>query len=153
MREEHEPDFAELLRRARRAAGLSQEELAERAGLSARAISALERGVNRAPRRDTLDMLADALGLDPAERRRWERLRREQSARTGEAGETAPTPSPALSGTLTFLFTEIDESNDRRERFPQRMPDILARHEAILRSAIESSGGTVFRSSAATIGA
>ena len=54
MAEEQTPDFAELLRRARRAAGLSQEELAERAGLSARGISDLERGVNRAPRRDTL---------------------------------------------------------------------------------------------------
>ena len=58
MAEEQTADFAQLLRQARRVAGLSQEELAERAGLSARAISALERGINRAPRRDTLDMLA-----------------------------------------------------------------------------------------------
>jgi class 3 adenylate cyclase/WD40 repeat protein len=145
MAEEHEPDFAELLRRARRAAGVTQEELAERAGLSARAISALERGVNRAPRRDTLDMLADALGLDAAERRRWERLRREQAVRAGESGETAPTPAPALSGTLTFLFTDIEASTDRWERFPQRMPDNLVRYAAILRSAIASCGGTVFK--------
>lgn len=85
MADEHPPvtaDFAETLRRARRATGLSQEELAERAGLSARAISDLERGVNRAPRRDTLDLLGDALALTPDERRQWERLRRQSATRT-----------------------------------------------------------------------
>lgn len=60
--------FAQLLRRYRRAAGLTQEELAERAGLSARAVSDLERGENRIPRRDTLDLLADALHLSAEER-------------------------------------------------------------------------------------
>jgi predicted ATPase/DNA-binding XRE family transcriptional regulator len=62
------PPFAALLRRYRLAAGLSQEELAERAGLSAQAISALERGVRRAPYRDTIDLLAAALGLAAADR-------------------------------------------------------------------------------------
>ena len=82
MAEEHTPTFAELLRRSRRAAGLSQEDLAERAGLSARAISALERGVNRSPRRDTLDMLADALDLSFEERQVWESVRRSQALRS-----------------------------------------------------------------------
>jgi transcriptional regulator with XRE-family HTH domain len=52
----------------RTAAALSQEALAERAGLSGRAISDLERGVHRAPRLETVRLLADALGLDEAER-------------------------------------------------------------------------------------
>jgi predicted ATPase/DNA-binding XRE family transcriptional regulator len=56
--------FGDLLRQARTAAALSQEELAERAGLSARGISALERGIRRAPRLATVRMLADALKLD-----------------------------------------------------------------------------------------
>ena len=59
---------AGLLRRHRLAAGLSQEELAERAHLSREAISALERGTRRAPRQETIDLLADALGLTSAER-------------------------------------------------------------------------------------
>ena len=46
--------FGSLLKRLRVAAGLTQEALAERAGLSVRAISDLERGVNRAPHDDTL---------------------------------------------------------------------------------------------------
>lgn len=67
--------FGDLLRRARRHAGLTQEELAERAGLSTRAISDLERGVNRAPRRDTLNMLAEALELPPEIVTQWEQTR------------------------------------------------------------------------------
>jgi non-specific serine/threonine protein kinase len=55
--------FADVLRRFRRLAGLTQEELAERAGLSTRAISDLERGVKLTPRRDTVALLAEALAL------------------------------------------------------------------------------------------
>ncbi len=60
--------FGDVLRRLRRTAGLTQEALAQRAGVSARAIADLERGINLAPRRDTLQMLAAALGLSAAER-------------------------------------------------------------------------------------
>src|SRR5215213_1331416 len=62
------PGFGDLLRRHRTAAALSQEELAERAGVSARALSDLERGVHRAPRLETVRMLAEALGLGENER-------------------------------------------------------------------------------------
>ena len=62
------PGFGDLLRRHRTAAALSQEELAERAGVSVRALSDLERGVHRAPRLETVRMLADALGLGEDER-------------------------------------------------------------------------------------
>lgn len=55
--------FGSLLRRHRGAAGLTQEELAGRAGLGERTISNLERGINRAPYRATVRRLADALGL------------------------------------------------------------------------------------------
>ncbi len=58
-------DFADLLRRARRDAGLTQEELAERAGLSARAITAIERGISRAPHKTTVELLCAALELPP----------------------------------------------------------------------------------------
>src|SRR6478752_5891691 len=50
--------LATLVRRYRLSAGLSQEELAERSGLSARTISDLERGLSAAPRPDTIRMLA-----------------------------------------------------------------------------------------------
>ena len=56
-----------LLQRYRLAAGLSQEELAERAGLSRRGISDLERGARRAPHPATVRRLAEALCLDQSE--------------------------------------------------------------------------------------
>jgi transcriptional regulator with XRE-family HTH domain len=63
-----EPEtFGVLLRRYRLGASLSQEALGERAGLSANAIAALERGRRRAPRPATV-LLADGLDLGPAER-------------------------------------------------------------------------------------
>src|SRR5438874_10161880 len=60
--------FGGLLRRLRLRAALTQEELAERSGLSVEAISALERGVRRHPRRATLALLAGGLELETAER-------------------------------------------------------------------------------------
>ena len=57
--------FADVLRQLRTAAALSQEELAERAGVSLRGISDLERGVRRSPHLITVRLLADALGLGP----------------------------------------------------------------------------------------
>jgi predicted ATPase/DNA-binding XRE family transcriptional regulator len=61
--------FGTLLRQYRLAAGLSQEVLAELALISADGISALERGVNRAPQRETLERLVRALNLDPDQTR------------------------------------------------------------------------------------
>jgi predicted ATPase/DNA-binding XRE family transcriptional regulator len=61
--------FGTLLRQYRLAAGLSQEVLAELALISADGISALERGVNRAPQRQTLERLIRALDLNPEQRR------------------------------------------------------------------------------------
>ena len=58
-----ELSFAGLLRQFRAEARLTQEELAEAAGLSPRSVSDLERGVNRTARKDTAHMLADALNL------------------------------------------------------------------------------------------
>jgi tetratricopeptide (TPR) repeat protein len=57
-------EFGQLLRTRRRAAGWTQQELADRAGVSARSLSDLERGV-RKPYPGTAVRLAEALGLDP----------------------------------------------------------------------------------------
>ena len=60
--------FGDLLRRLRSAASLSQEALAERASLSRRGISDLERGARQAPRLETVRLLADALSLSDVDR-------------------------------------------------------------------------------------
>jgi tetratricopeptide (TPR) repeat protein/transcriptional regulator with XRE-family HTH domain len=56
--------FAGLLRQLRVQARLTQEELAEAAGISTRAVSDLERGVNQTAQKETARLLAGALGLD-----------------------------------------------------------------------------------------
>src|SRR5207248_7504779 len=61
-------EFAALLRRHRLLPGLSQEVLAERARLSVRGISDLERGVRRVPHPATIARLAEALGLEQVAR-------------------------------------------------------------------------------------
>src|SRR3954466_13790717 len=61
------PRFADVLRRLRLAAGLTQSALAERAGLSVRGISDLERGVKIRPRAYTVRHFADALAFAGAE--------------------------------------------------------------------------------------
>ncbi len=58
--------FAGLLRRLRAETRLTQEELAEAAGLSPRSVSDLERGINRTARKETAVLLARALGLPGA---------------------------------------------------------------------------------------
>ena len=83
--------FAGLLRQLRDEAGLTQEELAEAAGLSPRSVSDLERGVNRTARHDTARLLAGALGLTGPQRALFEAAARGR-APAGEvlaAGEAA----------------------------------------------------------------
>lgn len=80
--------FGTLLRRYRANAGLTQEELAERAGLSVRGISDLERGTNQAPYRATVQRLIEALGLSNEEAKTLELAtsrRRGPTSRTRES--------------------------------------------------------------------
>ena len=68
MSRERDAPFGARLRRLREAAGLTQEELAQKAGLAARGISDLERGARNRPYPHTVRSLADALELPEDER-------------------------------------------------------------------------------------
>jgi tetratricopeptide (TPR) repeat protein/transcriptional regulator with XRE-family HTH domain len=100
--------FGALLRRSRLATGLTQEELAARAGLSAKAISALECGARRAPRTATLTLLADALGLSEPERALLAAAAR---------GRRLPSPAPQPGG------ASGGAGGDRRT-----LPPLVGRH-------------------------
>jgi transcriptional regulator with XRE-family HTH domain len=63
-------NFGRLLRRYRSEAALTQEELAERAGLSVRAVSDMERGHTLQPYARSVRLLCDALGLPQPDRAR-----------------------------------------------------------------------------------
>lgn len=88
-------DFGDLLRGYRRASDLTQEDLAERAGISVRGLSDLERGVSRAPHRDTILLLADALKLDGVERDRFLATARRLVAGTSSHSREAPSTDHA----------------------------------------------------------
>ncbi len=49
------------------------------------------------------------------------------------------------SGTVTFLFSDIEGSTQRWERHPDAMSRALFRHDELLRAAIEANGGYVFK--------
>jgi LuxR family transcriptional regulator, maltose regulon positive regulatory protein len=49
------------------------------------------------------------------------------------------------TGTLTFLFTDIEGSTQLWEQHPGTMPAALARHDTILRQAVAGHGGVVFK--------
>lgn len=86
-----------LLRRHRASSGLTQEELADHAGISARTISDVERGLRKSVYRDTARGLARALGLEAETRTEFEVIARGREARTLFHSPSAATPS--LRGT------------------------------------------------------
>lgn len=114
--------FAELLRKHRRVAGYSQEALAERSRLSARAIAALEQGNRRAPYRDTVMALGNALGLSPDERAKLEEAAASARGRPRQ-------PAPGLPPSLTS-FIERAEVGE--------ITMLLAKHRLL---TITGSGG------------
>src|SRR5439155_11068797 len=106
--------FGDLLRRQRLAAGLTQEELAELAGLSVRGLSDLERGARRVPRRETVQLLAEALHLSAEEQTQLEAAARRQGQRH------LPT------GMVTLLFTDIEGSPQLLQQLGERYASALS---------------------------
>jgi transcriptional regulator with XRE-family HTH domain len=104
--------FGDLLREHRNTAGLTQEDLAERAGLSVDTISLLERGEHRRPHRYTRQSLADALGLSQLERIRFETAVRMAAVRT--AAHVAQ-PAELLSQLAPFIGREQEVKEVRRK--------------------------------------
>jgi predicted ATPase/DNA-binding XRE family transcriptional regulator len=102
--------FGDRLRRYRDAAGLTQDELAEYAGLTAKGISALERGERRRPYPNTVRSIADALGLSAKERAEFIASIPSRSplmeAREG-SGARAPSTWPSESSPLLGRDEEL----------------------------------------------
>ncbi|MGB6986176.1 MAG: helix-turn-helix domain-containing protein [Candidatus Aquilonibacter sp.] len=113
--ESHRSRFGDLLREFRRAAGLSQEALAERARISVEGVGALERGISQAPQRETLALLVRALNLNPEQQRAIE-----ESAQRPSHPRSLRGPRSNLPSSMTPLFgraREIEEIAEMLDRF------------------------------------
>jgi len=87
--------LAHLIRQLRRAAGLTQEELAKAAGVGVRTLRDLETGRAVRPQRSTAELLATALGLDDQTRAVFLAIARGRVEPAG-AGEVALPPAPPV---------------------------------------------------------
>lgn len=100
---QHPPEgwtFGSLLRWYRTNAGLTQEQLAERAGLSRRGIADLERGARRVPYAHTIERLATALGLSSTDHAALVEAVRRQGASSGASREPQPRTLPTSPDAL-----------------------------------------------------
>ena len=105
-----------LLRRHREDAQLTQEELADRAGLSARTISDIERGVRSRAYSDTAARLCDALALVASERATFLETARGRSSRSDTTASRVPRPMTALVGRERELGQLVGAFVDRGSR-------------------------------------
>src|SRR5262245_25924815 len=152
--------FGAWVRRRRRALDLTRDELAAQIGCAVVTIRHIETDERR-PSKQLAARLADGLQLSPEERSAFLRAARgqlatdrlaapgagvERSIARGRAAAERDTPALALpSGTVTFLFTDIEGSTRLWSQNPQTMGAAIARHEALLRAVITASGGVVFK--------
>jgi tetratricopeptide (TPR) repeat protein/transcriptional regulator with XRE-family HTH domain len=102
--------FAGLLRELRRRARLTQEELADAAGVSLRTVSDLERGVATTPQKETVRLLADALHLIGPERVQFE---------TAARGRPLASGSPAAAAAMRSLPRDVASFTGRQRELAQ----------------------------------
>jgi len=102
--------LAARLIRLRVQAGLSQEQLAAAAKVSAQAISDIERGITLVPRLATIERIAQALSLDASARRELISLRGlQENPGPAEAGSPAGT-RPGANGDLAFAAVNLSQA-------------------------------------------
>src|SRR6266508_4032065 len=127
--------FGRMVRGRCKARDLTQEALAEQVSCSIETIRKIEAGKLR-PSRQLAVLLADALTI-PVE---------ERTGFLHAARATAEPLQPVLpSGTITFLFTDIEGSTQLWEQHPQAMQQVLARHDTTLRETITAHTGVIIK--------
>jgi predicted ATPase/DNA-binding XRE family transcriptional regulator len=107
--------FGHMLRRYREAAGLTQEELAERAELSVRGLRYLEQDLRR-PYRDTVQRLVDALALSAEEHSKLIAVARPRRAPSQAGDERVSGSLPAQPGPLIGREREVSAVTDLLHR-------------------------------------
>jgi predicted ATPase/class 3 adenylate cyclase/DNA-binding XRE family transcriptional regulator len=151
--------FGEWLRQRRRELDLTQEELARQVGCARITVRKLEADQMR-PSKQLTELLIEHLGIPAQERENFIRF-----ARGGSSPDQIMTAAPqknlpydslsslagrpetqtSPTGIVTFLFTDIQGTTRLWQEQPQAMTGALARHNQILRTAIESNHGYIFQ--------
>jgi class 3 adenylate cyclase/tetratricopeptide (TPR) repeat protein len=134
--------FGALLRRHRREAGLTQEELAEQSGLSVRGISDLERDVKQRPHRDTVELLASALHLDGEQRTAFARAARGGGA--SSAGSDSAATGEMATGLRVFMIADLrGYTRFTQERGDEAGATLAMRFATLARDSAAAHAGTV----------
>ncbi|HEY3873196.1 MAG TPA: helix-turn-helix transcriptional regulator [Actinocrinis sp.] len=121
--------FGPRLRAFRVEARLSQQELAERSGLSVRAISDLEGGRTRRPYQHSVERLADALGLSAAVRREFTAAAGRRLGRLARAAAEPGKPARQPDGGANSEQTQSEQtqSEDARSEPADRPAHVVSR--------------------------
>jgi tetratricopeptide (TPR) repeat protein/transcriptional regulator with XRE-family HTH domain len=114
-------EFGQLLAGFRFGRGLSQEELADRSGMSVRAIRSLEHGQVGRPRWASVSLLADGLGLSDAERTAFREAAAGSRGMADGAGEEGPSRVPVALSQLPPDIEDFTGREDALERLRVRM--------------------------------
>lgn len=133
--------FGNLLRHYRLSRGLTQAKLADLAGLSTRGVNDLERGARVSPHPATIALLADALSLEEDERAALTACVRRPHAIKTRAVASVPVAITPPTGTVTFLFTDIEGSTRLLKQLGARYSMTLEAHQRLLRNAFNAYEG------------
>lgn len=135
--------FGALLRRYRRAAGFTQDELASRAGYSADYIGRVERG-ERVPVQATVTLLAEALELSPAEQLDLLRMRNGAARAGGNPARGHSSSTSSASTIQTFMFADIrGYTRFTSEHGDEAAAQLAGAFVALAQEAVESRRGRV----------
>jgi predicted ATPase/class 3 adenylate cyclase len=140
--------FGYWIRRQRKALDLTQQVLANRVGCSLAAIKKIESDERR-PSRQIAERMADILGVPANLREMFLEVARgvrsvDQLSLLHEQAISAQTPS-LPSGTVTFLYTDIEASTKLAKEYGSVWEALINRHHAILRANIERHHGYIFQ--------
>jgi transcriptional regulator with XRE-family HTH domain len=137
------PTFGSMLRRYRRAAGLSQEALAALAGLSTHAVGDLERGYRCRPHQDTVTLLVEALKLPEHDRALLEAaVRRSRGMQTGISPSTRDLTALMIGVLPGGADVPLPEANTGRHSRP--VPPLVDRDQpmALCERHLSEKGST-----------
>jgi class 3 adenylate cyclase/DNA-binding XRE family transcriptional regulator len=143
------PTFGDLVRHYRLTAGMSQEELAAGANITVEALNTLEAGTALPPRKETVQRLADLLGLNGAERSifvaagQLPALNRLLGAlQRPSAKPEKPASAEPLPSILVFLIADVrGYTRFTEERGDESAARLASRFALLVREVVTLRGG------------